>query len=74
MPIGDVCIRDVTVARKEMTVREAAQIMRRNHVGDLVVVTPTGTENTGDQLVPVGIITDRDIVVSVVGTGLDPGV
>lgn len=66
MPIGDVCIRDVVVASKETTAREAARLMSENHVGNLVVV-----EGIGGQRVPVGIVTDRDIVRNVVAEGLD---
>lgn len=66
MPIGDVCIRDVIVASRETTVREAARLMTNNHVGNLVVV-----ENIGARRVPVGIITDRDIVRNVVAEALD---
>ena len=69
MPIGDVCIRDVVVASRETTAWEAAKLMTKNHVGNLVVV-----DNSGGRKVPVGIITDRDIVRNVVAEGLDPGV
>ena len=69
MPIGDVCTREVLVATPETTVTEAARLMRRHHVGDLVVVT----KKDGSR-VPTGIVTDRDIVLSVIATGLDPGV
>jgi CBS domain-containing protein len=69
MPIGEVCIRDVLVAKRETTIREAAQLMRQHHVGDLVVVDAlNGRRN------PIGIVTDRDIVISVVATALDPTV
>jgi len=70
MPIGDVCIRDVVVASKNITVREAALLMRRNHVGDLVITE----ENADGRQIPVGIVTDRDIVLSVIATALDPAV
>jgi len=70
MPIGDVCIRDVVVASKNITVREAALLMRRNHVGDLVITE----ENADVRQIPVGIVTDRDIVLSVIATALDPAV
>jgi len=53
MPIGDVCIRDVVVASKNITVREAALLMRRNHVGDLVITE----ENADGRQIPVGIVT-----------------
>jgi CBS domain-containing protein len=65
MTIGNVCTRDVAAASRETTVTEAAKQMRHRHVGDLIVV---------DKKVPVGVVTDRDIVISVVATGLDPAV
>ncbi len=66
MPIGDVCIRDVVVASRETTAREAARLMAENHVGNIVMV-----EDIGGRRVPVGIITDRDIVRNVVAEALD---
>jgi CBS domain-containing protein len=69
MPIGEVCIRDVVVASRETTAREAARLMAENHVGNLVVV-----EDIGGRRVPVGIITDRDIVRNVVANALDASV
>jgi CBS domain-containing protein len=70
MPIGDVCIRDVVITGKNTTVQEAALLMRRNHVGDLVVTE----EKPNGLRIPVGIVTDRDIVLSVIATTLDPAV
>ena len=35
--IGEICNRDVVVATREMTVTAAAQLMRRYHVGTLVI-------------------------------------
>jgi CBS domain-containing protein len=67
MPIGDVCIRDVVVASRKTTAREAARLMSDSHVGNVVVV-----EDIGGRRVPVGIITDRDIVRNVVAEALDP--
>jgi CBS domain-containing protein len=69
MPIGDVCNRDVIVTGPDITVREAAKLMARHHVGSLVLVQ----EGKG-RAVPTGIITDRDIVRNVVAEGLDPAV
>ena len=69
MPIGEVCVRDVVVADKTTTIQEAARLMRQHHVGNLVVVdAPNGNRS------PSGIVTDRDIVISVVATRLDPAV
>jgi CBS domain-containing protein len=42
--------------------------MRHHHVGTLVIVE----EMNGGRRVPVGIVTDRDVVVEVMATGLDP--
>jgi len=69
MAIGEVCMRDVVVAGRDTTVREAAKLMAQHHVGNLVVI-----EETGGRSVPVGIITDRDIVRNVVAEDLDPAV
>ena len=67
MPISEICNREVVYAQRDNSTLEAAQLMRQHHVGDLVVVD----ENKGIK-VPVGIITDRDLVVEIVATGLDP--
>lgn len=61
MPIGELCNREVVFATRKTTIVEAAQLMRRYHVGDLVVV-----DEIERRRVPVGIVTDRDIVVEVV--------
>ena len=61
MTVGEVCKRNVAVAAKNETIVDAANHMRAFYVGDLVVV-----EDRQGQRVPIGIITDRDIVVSAV--------
>jgi CBS domain-containing protein len=61
MTIRDACNRDVVVAPKTEMIVDAAKRMRTSHVGALVVV-----ENRNGEHVPIGIVTDRDIVVSVV--------
>ena len=67
MTIGKFCNRDVVCASRDATIVEAAQMMRQHHVGDVVVV-----DEMNDGRRPVGIVTDRDIVVEVVSAGLDP--
>lgn len=67
MAVGELCNREVVVTEKSISVAEAARLMRTHHVGDLVVV-----EEQGGRRVPVGIITDRDIVVEVVAAGVNP--
>lgn len=70
MPISDICKRDVVTVHAETTVLEATKLMRQNHVGDVVVVMRKEDGTT----TPVGIVTDRDVVIEVVATGLDPAV
>jgi CBS domain-containing protein len=65
MAIGKFCNRQVVFATRTTGIREAAQLMRRYHVGDLVVVD----EAEGRRL-PVGIVTDRDIVIEVIAKSL----
>lgn len=67
MAVGEICNREVVIAEKTLSVVDAAQLMRTHHVGDLVVVE----ERAGRRL-PVGIVTDRDIVVEVVAAGVNP--
>jgi len=66
MPVGEICNRDVIIVRREDTILTAAKLMRQNHVGDVVVVD----EKDGSRL-PVGIVTDRDLVVEIMATELD---
>jgi CBS domain-containing protein len=66
MKARDFCSRVVVVAEPGTDLREAAHMMRDNHVGALIVVD----RKTGPAR-PVGIVTDRDIVVGVVAA---PGV
>jgi len=67
MRIGEICIRDVVHVERGTSVQEAARLMRSEHVGDVIVV-----DQGGRGLLPVGIVTDRDIVVQVTAVGLDP--
>lgn len=66
MAIGEICNRQVIFIRARESVRQAAQLMREYHVGALVVA-----EDNGERLLPVGILTDRDIAVAIVAKGLD---
>jgi CBS domain-containing protein len=67
MSIGEICNRDVVIAEKSLPVPEVAQLMRKHHVGSLVVM-----EEQAGRRRPVGIVTDRDIVVQVVAAGVPP--
>ena len=67
MTIGELCNREVVVAERTETAVEAAKLMRRYHVGDLVAV-----EERGGKRVPLGIVTDRDLVVEVLAEEVAP--
>ena len=65
--VGEICMRDPGVATREMTVAAAAKLMREKHVGSVVVV-----DRMDEGLcIPVGIVTDRDLVVEVMAPGFD---
>jgi CBS domain-containing protein len=68
MTIGEICTRNTVMTTRDTTVAAAAQLMRQNHVGTLVVVDSVN----GGKRIPVGIVTDRDAVIEVMATGLDP--
>ena len=61
MLVKNFCSREVVTVEPGASLREAALLMRNRHVGALVVV-----ESSGGALRPVGLLTDRDIVVAVV--------
>jgi CBS domain-containing protein len=67
MQIASLCGGSVVVARRDSSVREAAELMRRYHVGAVVAIDVANSIQ-----VPVGIVTDRDIVVEVIAMKLDP--
>lgn len=60
MTAGEYCNREVIITGPESTISEAARLMRQHHVGTLVVVEREGALNR-----PLGIVTDRDLVVEV---------
>jgi CBS domain-containing protein len=62
--IRDVMTESVVTATPDTSVREVAETMRERNVGSVVLV-----ENGR----PVGFVTDRDLAVSVLADGRDPG-
>jgi CBS domain-containing protein len=67
MNIGEICSRTVVVAETGMPVQQAAKLMRDQHVGALVVIEGGAVASR-----PIGIVTDRDLVVDIMAPGLDP--
>ena len=73
MSVAEICNREVVTAEKHTSIAEAAKIMRRTHTGSLVIVDSDAPKSK-----PVGIITDRDLVIEVIAkdeevTGLTVG-
>ena len=67
MNLMDICTRAVVTCDRKMGAQELARAMRERHVGDVVVVDPCEGGVT-----PVGVVTDRDLVVQLVACGVDP--
>ncbi len=66
--IGEICRREVVVTKGNASVAEAARLMQKHHVGSLVVVTG----DNGRTRRPVGILTDRDMVMEVMAADRNP--
>ena len=84
-----ICTAPVLTASRDTTIVAAARMMREAHVGALVVVGDTtakspgvvrGSTKTSTVLMPpgrpkpIGIVTDRDIVMAIVALDLEPNV
>ncbi len=62
MAIGEYCCREIVAISPTDSVAQAARLMRDYHVGDLVLVE----RNDSGEVIPVGIITARDIVLDLI--------
>ena len=67
MNIGELCTRAVVTVRASDDIVKAAQLMREKNVGYMVVVEPRGATD----VVPIGVLTDRDIVIAIVAREVD---
>jgi CBS-domain-containing membrane protein len=67
MYAGTVGTRQVETCSTQATILQVAELMRSEHVGDLVVV-----EYRNGNPIPVGIVTDRDLVVEVMAMKVRP--
>jgi CBS domain-containing protein len=63
MSLERICTKTVVTISPDATVLEAAKLMQHKHVGCLVVI---------DDLRPIGMLTDRDIVLKLVVRENDP--
>ncbi|MBR7975594.1 CBS domain-containing protein [Burkholderia vietnamiensis] len=67
MHIGRICTQPVESCTAECSAFELADRMRHGHVGDIVVI-----EYRNGEAIPIGLVTDRDLVVEVMARGDDP--
>lgn len=65
MNVGNACTREVVTCLASTSLAEVATRMRDRHVGAVVVIDDEQRRR------PVGVVTDRDIVIEIVATGLD---
>jgi CBS domain-containing protein len=68
MNVGTLCQRNVVTVSPTDELSVAARLMRERHVGCLVVV-----EGSGGGARPVGMLTDRDIVVAIIARETESG-
>jgi len=66
MSAGEYCNREVVVVERSESVRSAIELMRAHHVGNVIVIERT---NGGSR--PLGILTDRDIVIELLAKDVD---
>jgi len=69
MRIGQICTTDVVCCRPDTTALEAARLMRSRHVGEVVVAS-----DVEQGPVPVGVVTDHDLAVEVLGNGREAAI
>lgn len=67
MPIAQICSRGVVIASPDDSLRTVAELMRVHHVGSVIV-----TRDDAGLCRPLGIITDRDIVLALVAKDVSP--
>jgi signal-transduction protein with cAMP-binding, CBS, and nucleotidyltransferase domain len=67
MHVGQICTRSLVTCNRDTPAAELARRMRDQHVADVLVV-----EDHAGRLAPVGLVTDRDLVVAVIARGADP--
>lgn len=69
MPISECSNIGVVCCEPDASVPDVAALMRKHHVGDVIVV-----EQTAGNRIPIGIVTDRDIIMETVALEVDPKV
>lgn len=65
MLLSELCNLEVVIAERDCTIFEAAKLMRNYNVGSLIIV-----EKENGLSRPVGIVTDRDLVIEVIALNI----
>jgi CBS domain-containing protein len=68
MRVSEICKSPVITCFRDASATAIAALMREQHVGDVIVV-----DTVEEHRVPVGIVTDRDLVVRILAAGADAG-
>ncbi len=67
MTVREYCNLNVICCEPDTPVAEVAMLMRKHHVGDVVVV-----DNQGEGArIPIGIITDRDVLIETIALDIE---
>ncbi len=66
MFVGQYCDKKISTLTQDSSILDAAQVMRKNHVGEVIIV-----EKKMGKVIPVGLITDRDLVVEILAMEID---
>lgn len=66
MSVKSLCNHNVVTIESDGDIKTAAELLRETHVGCLIV-----TKAKGDHTVPIGVLTDRDLVVEVLAQGVE---
>ncbi|MFT6992129.1 MAG: CBS domain-containing protein [Paraglaciecola sp.] len=69
MNVGEICSKNIVHVSPQHSVLDMARIMREQHVSSVVVV-----DNIDGEIRPLGLITDRDLMIDVLAAKLDPSV
>lgn len=67
MNIGSICQRDIVTIEADASLRQAATLMREQHVGALVITDAAAPSRVA------GVVTDRDLAIEVLARDLDAG-
>jgi CBS domain-containing protein len=65
MKNSEFCNREVVIASPGESISVIAGLMKKHHSGNVIIV-----EYKNEKTIPVGIVTDRDIVIKVVAEGI----